>query len=79
MHGVDEASERSGPRVDGSYCSTKVSIAPLVAETPSGADATASDIGYNTYSTQPPPRSGYGSCGRERAAILGLNESSVEH
>jgi len=54
----DGASERFDPRVDGSLCFTKVSTAPLVAETPSGADAAASEIGYNTYSTQPPPVAG---------------------
>jgi len=73
----DGASERFGPRVDGSFCSMKVSNPPLETEALSGADAAASEIGYSTYSTQPPPRSGYGSCGRERVAILGLDESSV--
>jgi len=55
MHGANGASERSGPRVDGSLCSMKLSNAPLIAETPSGVDAAASEIGYNMYSTQPPP------------------------
>jgi len=70
MHGVDGASERFVLRVDGSLCFTKVSTAPLVAETPSGVDAAASELGYNVYSTQPPPCSGRGSWECERAAIV---------
>jgi len=77
MHGANEASERLGPRFDGSFCSMKVSNSPVETEALSGADAAASEIGYNTYSTQPPPHSGYGSRGREPVAILGLDESSV--
>ena len=54
----DGASERFGPRVDGSLCSPKVSNPPLETEALSCADAAASEIGYNTYSTQPPPVAG---------------------
>jgi len=61
------ASERSGPRIDTSLCYMKVSTAPLVAETPSVVDAAASEIGYNTYSTQPPP---------ERVRLLGSRTRS---
>jgi len=65
MHGANEASVPSGPRIDGSLCSMKVLNSPLETEALSCADAAASEIGYNAYSTQPPlPRSGYGSYGR---------------
>jgi len=80
MHGVNDASERFVPRVVGSLCSTEVSTAPLIAENPVGNDV-ATSVVDNTYSTQPPPRSGRGSWECERAAIveiLGLVESSVE-
>jgi len=65
MHGANEASVRFGPRFDGSSCSLIVSDPPVETVAFSCADAAASEIGYNTYSTQPPPpRSGYGSWGQ---------------
>jgi len=44
----DEAPVRSGPRVDGTFCSMKVSDPRLETEALSCADAAASEIGYNT-------------------------------
>jgi len=58
MHGANEAFVRSGPRFDGSFCSIKVSNPPAETEVLACADATASEIGYNTYLTQPPPVAG---------------------
>jgi len=79
MHGVTEASVRSGPRFDGSFCSLKVSDPPVETVAFSSADAAASEIGNNTYSTQPspPPRSGYGSWGCECVATLGSQSSVI--
>jgi len=56
--------------------SAEVSTVPVVTENPLGVDVETSVVD-NTYSTQPPPRSGRGSWERERAVILGLDELTV--
>ena len=79
MRSVTEASLRSDPRFDRSFCSLKGSNPPAEIVAFSCADAAASEIGNKTYSTQSPiPRSGYGSWGCKTAAILGSNASSVD-